>query len=78
MKSPDVEKTEKIRAYLKGEYEYFDLVEVLKEKGFSEKVLEKEEIKQLISSSQDIVNQIQHERGMLKNEIKIFHRRGLV
>lgn len=72
MKSPDIEKTEKIRAYLKEEYEYFDLVEVLKEKGFSQKDLEKEEIKQLISSSQEVVNQIQHERGMLKNEIKIF------
>ncbi|NYT04560.1 MAG: hypothetical protein GKC00_07640, partial [Candidatus Methanofastidiosa archaeon] len=72
MESPDLKKTEQIRAYLKEEYGYFDLVEVLKEKGFSEKTLEKEEIKNLIASAQEVVNQIQHERGMLKNEIKVF------
>ena len=72
MEASDSKKTEKIREYLKEEYEYFDLVEVLKEKGFSQKLLEKNEIKELIASSQEVVNQIQHERGMLKNEIKIF------
>ncbi|NYT04174.1 MAG: hypothetical protein GKC00_05645, partial [Candidatus Methanofastidiosa archaeon] len=72
MESPDLKKTEQIREYLKEEYEYFDLVEVLKEKGFSEKTLEKEEIKALVASAQEVVNQIQHERGMLKNEIKVF------
>ena len=72
VESPDLKKTEQIREYLKEEYEYFDLVEVLKEKGFSEKTLEKEEIKALVASAQEVVNQIQHERGMLKNEIKVF------
>ncbi|KYC48428.1 MAG: VCP-like ATPase [Candidatus Methanofastidiosum methylothiophilum] len=72
MESPDLKKTEEIRAYLRQEYDYFDLVEVLKEKGFSQKELEKEEIKKLIDSAQEVVNQIQHERGMLKNEIKVF------
>ena len=72
MEASDSKKTEKIREYLKEEYDYFDLLEILKEKGFSQKLLEKNEIKELIASSQEVINQIQHERGMLKNEIKIF------
>ena len=38
MEASDSKKTEKIREYLKQEYEYFNLVDVLKEKGFSEKM----------------------------------------
>ena len=72
MESSDLKKTEEIRSYLREEYGYFDLAQVLKEKGISQKVLEKEETKKLIESAQEVVNQIQHEREMLKNEIKIF------
>ena len=72
MEASDSKKTEKIREYLKQEYDYFNLIDILKEKGFSEKDLQKKEIKELVDSAQEVVNQIQHERGMLKNEIKIF------
>lgn len=72
MDSNDLKRTEKIREYLKKEYDYFDLNDILIKKGFSKEALEKGEIKEIISSSQEVVNQIQHERGMLKNEIKIF------
>lgn len=72
MEVSDSKKTEKIREYLKEEYDYFDLTSVLKEKGISTDILEKEDIKSIVALSQEIVNQIQHERGMLKNEIKIF------
>ncbi len=72
MESSDLKKTEEIRSYLREEYGYFDLIQILKEKGISQKVLEKEETKKLIESAQEVVNQIQHEREMLKNEIKIF------
>jgi len=44
VKSPDVEKTEKIRAYLKEEYEYFDLVEVLKERDIPKKHLKRKKL----------------------------------
>ncbi len=72
METPDSKKTEKIREYLKEEYAYFELNEILKEKGLSQDILDKEDIKLVVSSSQEIVNQIQHERGTLKNEIKTF------
>lgn len=72
METSDLKKAEKIREYLKQEYDYFELNEILKEKGVSEDVLEKEDIKSVLAASQEIVNQIQHERGTLKNEIKTF------
>jgi len=72
VETSDLKKAEKIREYLKQEYDYFELNEILKEKGVSEDVLEKEDIKSVLAASQEIVNQIQHERGTLKNEIKTF------
>lgn len=72
METSDLKKAEKIREYLKQEYDYFELNEILKEKGVSGDVLEKEDIKSVLAASQEIVNQIQHERGTLKNEIKTF------
>ncbi len=72
MESSDLKNTEKIREYLKKEHDYFDLNDVLIKKGFSRETLDKEDIKEIISSSQEVINQIQHERGMLKNEIKVF------
>jgi len=72
VETSDLKKAEKIREYLKQEYDYFELNEILKEKGVSGDVLEKEDIKSVLAASQEIVNQIQHERGTLKNEIKTF------
>ena len=72
METSDLKKAEKIREYLKQEYDYFELNEILKEKGVSEAILEKDDIKLVLAASQEILNQIQHERGTLKNEIKTF------
>jgi len=72
VETSDLKKAEKIREYLKQEYDYFELNEILKEKGVSEAILEKDDIKLVLAASQEILNQIQHERGTLKNEIKTF------
>ncbi|NMC76423.1 MAG: AAA family ATPase [Candidatus Methanofastidiosa archaeon] len=72
MELTDSKKIEKIREYLKKEYTYFDLINVLKEKGIPSEILDREDVKLTVLSSQEIVNQIQHERDILKNEIKIF------